>query len=99
MSTGDWVTESVDPYPWAGRFSSLAFDAENHAAISFYDGREGDLRYAHWEKDHWVLDTVDSYGDVGRYTSLAFDRLGNPWISYYDASRGNLNCARTNGTA
>jgi hypothetical protein len=98
MSTGKWNIETVDPYPWAGRFSSLAFDASNNAAISFYDAREGDLKYAHWVRDHWAIETVDAYGDVGRYTSLAFDGSGNPSISYYEVSRGELKYAHWNGT-
>lgn len=98
VSTGEWAAETVDPYPWAGRFSSLAFDPDNNPAVSFYDGREGDLKYAHWMKDHWSVETVDWYGDVGRYTSLAFDESGNPCISYYDASQGDLKYASWNGS-
>jgi hypothetical protein len=75
--------------------------------ISYYDGTNGDLRFAQYVGDggncgdgnRWSCSTVDSTGDVGRYSSLAFTArsvfLGGTryGISYYDATNGALKYA------
>jgi hypothetical protein len=93
-----WGIETLYSISDVGLYTSLAFDSSDTPAISYYDLRHGDLKYAHWEGTDWEIETVDSSGDVGRYTSLAFDSSGNPSISYYDATYGDLKYAHWNGT-
>ena len=92
----NWQEQEVD-WGGVGAYCSLALDSTGKAAISYYDGTEGDLKYAHWNGTSWDIETVDSAGDVGLYTSLAFDRSGNPAISYHDATNDDLKYARWDG--
>jgi len=63
-----------------GRSSSLAFDSEGHAHISYYNAGDGDLRYIHLDWDIW--DIADGAGTVGADTSLAIDSYDDPHIAY-----------------
>ncbi len=80
-----------------GRYSSIAVDAFNHPSISYYDAKNGDLKYAHWTGSAWDIQTVDSDYNVGAYNSLAMDKDGNPYISYYDVTNQDLRFARWTG--
>ncbi|HHT9125013.1 MAG TPA: hypothetical protein ACFYD6_04250 [Candidatus Brocadiia bacterium] len=85
-----------------GEYSSLAFDASDTPAISYYDATNSSLKYAHFNGESWDITTVDSSGDVGWFTSLDFDAAGNPAISYNDSTipfHGNLRYAHFNGTS
>jgi uncharacterized repeat protein (TIGR01451 family) len=68
-------------------------DGDGYPHISYYEGYNGDLRYAYQDDSGWHIETVDSAGDVGRYTSIALDGSGYPHISFYDATRGGLKYA------
>jgi uncharacterized caspase-like protein len=63
-----------------GRSSSLAFDSEGHAHISYYNAGDGDLRYIHLDWSVW--DIADGVGTVGADTSLAIDSYEDPHIAY-----------------
>jgi len=82
-----------------GKYSSIAVNSSGNPGISYYDGPNGDLKYASWDGQTWSLQTVDGDtasnepGDSGKYTSLKLDSLGNPHISYYDVTNGDLKYA------
>ena len=66
----------------------MALDATGLAHISYYDGRNGNLKYAHWTGSAWDIQTVDSEGGAGGWTSLSLDE---PHSSY--GGNGDLKCA------
>lgn len=72
-----------------GMFTSLAFDADNFANISYFSASEGYLKHAKESpKDKWSRTVVNAYpgwyaGDVGMYTSLVLDANDVPYISYF----------------
>jgi hypothetical protein len=70
----------------------LAIDpvAPNARHICYYDGTNGDLKYAYWDGVSWAYEIVDSDGDVGRFCSLDLNSAGEPAISYYDDSGRDL---------
>ena len=70
--------------------TSLALDKSNNAHISYYDGTNGDLKYATNVSGSWVTITVDSSGNVGLYNSIALDKNGKVHISYYDSTNSRL---------
>lgn len=93
-SGGDWVISTVA----TGNYPSLALDANDQPRISYYDGADGDLKYAVWTGTAWSIETADSTGDVGAYTSLALDSAGHPHISYADRDSGSLKYATFDGS-
>jgi hypothetical protein len=82
-----------------GLFPSIGINSFGTPFISYYDGVNGNLKFARWEGATWNIQTVDSNGDVGQFSSLAIDSSDYPHISYYDASRGNLRYIRWTGSA
>ncbi|MGH2544783.1 MAG: Ig-like domain-containing protein, partial [Ardenticatenaceae bacterium] len=91
-----WLPETVDSRGDVGQYSSLAAIV-GQPAISYYDARTRDLKFARLGLAGWQSDTVDSAGDVGQYSSLA-EVAGRPAISYYDTTNGDLKFAYRNGT-
>ena len=88
-----WSIQQVDASNSVGLYSSLALTDEDKPRISYYDIKDGDLKYAYKETSGWEYTTVDSAGYTGLYTSLAYDSGGRPHISYYDETQGNLKYA------
>jgi hypothetical protein len=108
-SSTQWFCQTVTTPGDIGQWSSIGFDAQNRAWVSFMYGSDGELWYAKYVGSGgtgctataaWTCGTVDTgaTGTVGGYTSLAFDASGNPWISYYDWSNLDLRVARYVGT-
>lgn len=97
---GDWRIDIVDSDGDVGWDTSLAVDADGNPHISYYDGDNGDLKYARWDSGggEWLIQTVDSEGYVGWDSSLALDSAGRPHISYSDLI-GDLKYARWTGDA
>jgi fibronectin type 3 domain-containing protein len=93
-----WNIEQVEEGN-VGEFSSHVMDGNNHSHISYYDGSNGDLKYAKWDGNSWDTVVVDSAGDVGKFTSITLDISDNPHISYFDATNENLKYASWNGSA
>lgn len=81
-----WTTETVDAVDQVGPHTSLALDSGDNPHISYYDGTNGDLKYAYYDGWRWRTETVDNNYMVGLYTSIALDRANNPHISYQDAT-------------
>jgi hypothetical protein len=102
----NWNCETVDATDDVGMYSSLAFDANGDAWISYYDNTGGNLEVANFTggggdcdsvgggSDDWECTTVDSTDNVGRFTSIAFDATGAAWVSYLDFTNTDLNAAR-----
>jgi hypothetical protein len=67
----------------AGGNDSLALDARGNPRIAYYDGTNGDLKFAS-KAGSWTIETVDTAGNVGWEASLALDARGNPRITYWE---------------
>ena len=98
---GDWAIETVDSAGIVGSFTSLALDSSGSPHISYYDGSNGNLKYAAWDPTlngglgDWAIEPVDTGIDVGLCSSLALDSFGFAHISYY--ANGALKYAAWDG--
>jgi PKD repeat protein len=79
------------------RYTSLDFDGDGRAHISYCDSSARDLKVAYRDGTDWHLQIVDSESDggnrVGEYTALALDQDGYAHISYYDETDEDLRYA------
>jgi hypothetical protein len=87
---------SVGGYPSSG--TSLVIGPDGRRHISYFDGGEGDLRYATcaggcYSALGWQNSLID-IGGVGPHSSLAVGPWGVLHVSYYDYTNGNLKYAR-----
>ncbi|MCH7587861.1 MAG: hypothetical protein IIC78_07485 [Chloroflexi bacterium] len=92
-----WVVEVVDEDGDVGRYSSLAFDAQDNPHITYYvrdTNSSGVVRYAWWDGSAWQMEDIDSLDDVRtgqtgarKITSLAIDGEGGIHVAYTDQSR------------
>ncbi|MBI4374515.1 MAG: hypothetical protein HY542_06525 [Deltaproteobacteria bacterium] len=73
-----------------GSPTSIASDSEDFLHVVYYDGSNGNLKYATDYSGSWITMTLDSSGDVGNYCDIAIDSNGRIHISYYDATNGDL---------
>ena len=67
-----WTTEVVDDLLGIG-WPSLAYDASNNPAISYYNAFPADLKFATKETGAWLNTTIGSKGAQGLYTNLWFE--------------------------
>ena len=86
-----WTCEAIDTANDVGAYrTSIAFDGQGAAWISYRDETNADLRVARYVGAGgtgcavltWTCLSVDTAGDVGRASSIAIDAAGNPWISH-----------------
>ena len=84
----DWDTEKVDQDGVVGYASSLEFDADGYAVISYGDYTAGNngLKLARWSPGGWNIQTIVNVDEMGYCTSLALDGSGNPAIAFFDRS-------------
>jgi hypothetical protein len=61
----------------------LALDAAQNPCVAYYDGTEGDLKFAQRTGGSWSITTVDTTGDTGQFCALAIDSSDEPHIAYY----------------
>lgn len=83
-----WQTESLDPGPDAGYFSSLALDASGRARVSYMDG--GALKYAAQDGYSWTIVVVDRAARTGGWSSLALDAADGAHIAYQESLSRDL---------
>jgi hypothetical protein len=84
-----------------GEFSDLAI-VDGEPAIAYYDGTNGELRYAARSGGTWTDVLVDADGDgtstdVGLWVSLAVLDSGEPAVAYYDRINRELRYAERSG--
>jgi hypothetical protein len=103
-ANGDWNTPTIiDPAAsntdGGYQYISLAIDNTGSPGVAYFDGWNGDLRYAHLDRitGKWKAFVIDSAGSTGLYPSLAFSRENTPAISYYNHTNKDLELARSNG--
>jgi hypothetical protein len=95
-TASNWDDVSVDTTGIVGRSSSIAIDSNDAVHISYYDGTNGDLKYATCASScssasSWTTTSVDTTGIVGTYTSIAIDSNDAVHISYYDLGLSHSN--------
>ncbi len=86
----------VDSVTDTGYYSSLAIDTNKNLILSYFDGKENDLKFA-ISKDNgstWNRSTIDKEGIVGHYSSITVDKVNNYVVSYLEGHDAyNLKCA------
>lgn len=92
---GDWSKTQIvdDALPFAGYYLSLAVNALGRPAIAYFEGSNGDLKYAEYDGVEWHTASVDVKNSTGLYPSLVFDRNNHPVIAYYRKTTGDLRAA------
>jgi hypothetical protein len=97
-SNGTWSNTLVDNPGPGGGYVSLAFDKNKQAAFSYYDARNGDLRFARVSGGKWVKTVVASKNVQGQFSNLYFDpqASSNPAIIYWKRTGDTLQSARAN---
>ncbi len=95
-----WHKETVDGLgdEDAGRFVSLALDADDHPHISYQDVTNYNLRYAYHDGSAWHIQVVDSGTETGYWTSIALDSAGHPHIAYFDQLEHKVRYASYDGS-
>ena len=96
-----FTLQTVDAPPGGrvGESSSMKVDRQGHPHIAYYDGLNGNLKYAYHDGTSWTIQVADgSLDDVGAFCSLALDALDRPHIAYYDDTNGRLLYATRVGT-
>jgi hypothetical protein len=71
----------------------MVLDNSDYPHVAYYDGLNGNTKYARKDTTGWHVDVVDTLGDVGMYVSLAVDFCCAPHISYHDVTNGDLKYA------
>lgn len=97
-AAGAWSAPSVidsavgDPASGGYQYISLAIDATGAPSVAYFDGWNGDLRFAsrNSTSGKWSGVVVDSKGSTGLYPSLAFARDNAPTISFYNRGTKDL---------
>ncbi len=97
LGAGGWSVEVVDDKGDAGRYASLAYDADGEPHIAYYvaEGSEfGTVRHAWKDASGWQIENVGNLqnlrmGHTGarKITSLAFDPEGGLHLAYTDRDR------------
>lgn len=93
-TSGQWsILQTIDNSHMAGEYISLALDSNGLPGVAYYEGNNGDLKYAKFHAGAWEVVTIDSVQNVGLYPSLVFSRNNGPIISYYHHAKKDLRMA------
>jgi len=98
-TTIDFNLYTVDADSPVGQYTSIKVDSNNKAHISYYDVKNGRLKYARGNASSWETFTVDNNGVNGKHTSLILNSNQQPRISYYDVNNAHLKYASFNGSS
>jgi len=93
-----WNIEIVDDIGlyysgFVHRASSIKLDINDIPHISFYDSKNGTLKYAIKNGSNWIVEIIDDEGDVGYGNSLVLQDGEIPHIAYRDNTNGDLKYA------
>jgi hypothetical protein len=82
-----WQSDYLEDGFLQGEYPSIAADAGGGIHISYFDGNEGDLKYAtaSSRSDDFTVTTVDGGGITGLHTGLGLDSAGRPHIAYINS--------------
>jgi PKD repeat protein len=94
-----WVFTTVDSLGDVGNDTSIAIDSNDKVHMSYFDGTNGNLKYATNSGGSWASYTLDSAGIVGKSTSIAVDSADKVHISYLDWTNTALKYATNAGGA
>jgi hypothetical protein len=103
---GKWQCDTVDSGDSLfGQYASLDVDYNDGPYIAYYDGDNGNLKYAYYAGigtcgSGWECSTIDSTGDVGQFASLKAKQSSSDklHIAYYDKTNGKLKYATSGWT-
>jgi hypothetical protein len=79
-----WDIHVADSSYGVGTDTSIAIDSYGYPHITYFDGVNGDLKYAWYNGTGFNIDIVDGEGIVGLYSSLKLDANNDAHISYRD---------------
>jgi hypothetical protein len=97
-AAGVWSgVTTVDAGNMVGQFVSIAVDSNNRPGIAYFDARNANLKYAHFNGSSWTITTPDSRFTTGYYPSLQYDGNDQPNITYYYKTGGDLKFAIFSG--
>ena len=85
-----WTKTPIDSATAAGRYTSIAIDANSKAHISYVDVTTYDLKYATNSSGSWATFSLDSAGYINYHTSIVVDHADKIHISYYDSNVDDL---------
>ena len=94
LDGGAWTLQTVVSDGDVGKHSSLAFDSQGRAAVTFFEqisGSEGNIRFAINDGGAWIVETIGSLGaysdgNARRNSSLVFDSQGRAHVVFSDTS-------------
>lgn len=94
-----WTCTTIASTGNVGYNSSLVFDNDNNAVISYRDATGTDLKTARFvgsggncDSPAWTCTSIDNPADtVGHASSAGYDSTGAMWISHYDYDVAGLN--------
>ena len=103
ISNGKWsIPQAIDlpadaVAPGEYQYISLALDNNGNPGVAYFDGWNGDLKYAYRDPiyNSWQVLTIDSKGSTGLYPQLAYSRNNGAVISYYNRTKGDLDLAQS----
>ncbi len=94
LNGDSWMLETVASDGDVGKYSSLAYDGQGRAAVTFFEqtgGSSGNILFATNDAGAWVLETVGelaafSEGNARRNSSLVFDSTGQAHVVFSDTT-------------
>jgi hypothetical protein len=81
LKTGDhWEVTKIEESWEAGKYNSMVLDSAGNPHISYYDHRNGILKYAFWAENQWQIQSIANTDDF--HSSIALDAMNRPHFTY-----------------